>query len=357
MAISTQAWMQQGQAVLETLKRNGGPLAKILGFVSLSPQIPFNTLYNSGVAALQAGELENAIAWLEQAYEADPEDAATCYNLGLAHEKNGDTETALAFFKAAAALDASDADTHYTLGRLYYTYADTLAESQSEGYFQAIQYLETARTLAPEDADIVQLIGATRFELEEYEAATAAAQEALALSENTHAGAWWLMARVREREEALQEAIAAYEQVLTLDADAPHAYELSHRISLLKAHIEDWEGVIKTCQRTIEIKPDFAKAYNQLGLAYYCLDRYPEAIETYQKALEIDEDYATAYNNMAYAYEKTEEWPEAIAAFEAYLSRIDDEDEILEIHARLDQLSRNGREDSAPPPAATDELI
>jgi tetratricopeptide (TPR) repeat protein len=47
----------------------------------------------------------------------------------------------------------------------------------------------------------------------------------------------------------------------------------------------------------IEIKPDYAKAWNNKGNALHALSRNDEAIKAYNKAIEIKPDYADALNN------------------------------------------------------------
>ena len=51
-------------------------------------------------------------------------------------------------------------------------------------------------------------------------------------------------------------------------------------------------------QKALEIKPDYAEAHNNLGIALAGRGQVDEAIAHYQKALEIKPDYAYAHNNL-----------------------------------------------------------
>ena len=51
-------------------------------------------------------------------------------------------------------------------------------------------------------------------------------------------------------------------------------------------------------QKALEIKPDYAEAHNNLGLALAGCGRVDEAIICFQKALEIKPDYAEARRNL-----------------------------------------------------------
>ena len=49
-----------------------------------------------------------------------------------------------------------------------------------------------------------------------------------------------------------------------------------------------------------------------MGLVYYKLEKYQEAIKAYQKAIEIKPDYHKAWNNLGNVYYKIEKYQEAI---------------------------------------------
>ena len=48
----------------------------------------------------------------------------------------------------------------------------------------------------------------------------------------------------------------------------------------------------------IKIKPDFAEAYSNLGIALVAEGKNEEAISHYKMAIKIKPDYADAYNNL-----------------------------------------------------------
>ena len=65
---------------------------------------------------------------------------------------------------------------------------------------------------------------------------------------------------------------------------------------------ENYQEAIACFQKAIEFDPEFATAYNNLGSAYYNLDKYDKAIEQFKKVIELEEDYTKAYFNLASAY-------------------------------------------------------
>ena len=64
----------------------------------------------------------------------------------------------------------------------------------------------------------------------------------------------------------------------------------------------DWQYQIDNYTKCIELKPDYAHAYNNRGLSYHSLKNYEDAIADYTRALRIDPDYASPYYNRGRSY-------------------------------------------------------
>ena len=65
---------------------------------------------------------------------------------------------------------------------------------------------------------------------------------------------------------------------------------------------EEYDKSISFFLRAIELDPDYADAYNNLGIAYYNQGNYTKAIEMWEKTIKLDPDLALAYNNLGIAY-------------------------------------------------------
>jgi Flp pilus assembly protein TadD len=72
-------------------------------------------------------------------------------------------------------------------------------------------------------------------------------------------------------------------------------------------------------RKALQIKPDNAKAHNNLGIALFQKRRVPEAVAQYQEALRITPDYAEAHNNLGYALLQAGEVDEARVHFQKAL--------------------------------------
>ncbi len=89
-----------------------------------------------------------------------------------------------------------------------------------------------------------------------------------------------------------QGAIADYNQAIKIKPDYAYAY---NNRGIAKSNLGDNQGAIADYNQAIKIKPDDADAYNNRGLAKSDLGDYQGAIADYNQAIKIKPDYALAY--------------------------------------------------------------
>ncbi|MGR3294282.1 MAG: tetratricopeptide repeat protein, partial [Candidatus Scalindua sp.] len=75
------------------------------------------------------------------------------------------------------------------------------------------------------------------------------------------------------------------------------------------------EAAVKSYNRAIELKPDYAEAYNNLGTTLQSLDRLDEAITSYRKAITIKPHYAEAHYNFGNALKEQRKFDEALISY------------------------------------------
>ena len=86
----------------------------------------------------------------------------------------------------------------------------------------------------------------------------------------------------------------------------------------------DLQKAIEYSQKAIQLKPDYADAYNYRGSTYMDLGQLQSAIQDYDTAIRIKPDLAKAYSNRGNAYAKLGQVQKAIEDYDAAIRLIPD---------------------------------
>src|SRR5262245_11133397 len=70
--------------------------------------------------------------------------------------------------------------------------------------------------------------------------------------------------------------------------------------SLSAAH--DYDGAMAEYTKAIQLKPDYAEAYNDRGFAYYLKGQAEQAISDFTQAIRLRPNYPKAYNSRGVVY-------------------------------------------------------
>lgn len=85
---------------------------------------------------------------------------------------------------------------------------------------------------------------------------------------------------------------------------------------------ENFEEAVKYFQQAVNEDPEFAFAWDNLGITYRRLNKFDEAIDAYEKSLKIDPNGLMPLQNIAIVYQYKKEYKKAIKAYKK-LSKID----------------------------------
>src|SRR6266478_322176 len=66
--------------------------------------------------------------------------------------------------------------------------------------------------------------------------------------------------------------------------------------------VRQFDRAVESFQKAIALKPDYAAAYNDLGISYAALGRHSEAVGSLREAVKIQSDFAVAHNNLGCEY-------------------------------------------------------
>lgn len=118
----------------------------------------------------------------------------------------------------------------------------------------------------------------------------------------------------------LQDTQAAEIHINKVLALAPDHVEARTLLGWLKMEVyRDYPAAIKEYVRVIELKPDTAEAFNNLGVAYKKNGDLEKAVGSFNRALELRRDYSEVLSNRGWSYAEQRRWSEARRDFERAL--------------------------------------
>ena len=99
----------------------------------------------------------------------------------------------------------------------------------------------------------------------------------------------------------LDEAVACYRRALELKPDYAEAY---NNLGIVLKEQGKLDEAIACFRRALELKPDYAEAHSNLGSALKDQGKLDEAVACYRRALELRPDFAEAHYNLGSALEE-----------------------------------------------------
>ena len=121
------------------------------------------------------------------------------------------------------------------------------------------------------------------------------------ISEPDSAEAWYIEGHFAYLSDQYDEAIKCYEKAIELNPN--HARSYSDLGQIYHGHKKDYDKAIKYCNKWVEIHPTSPYAYWGLGNVYqYGKKDYDEATKYYNKAIELDADFAFLYRDLGDIY-------------------------------------------------------
>ena len=113
-----------------------------------------------------------------------------------------------------------------------------------------------------------------------------------------------------------QRAIALYEEILEIDPDYAPAYI---NLGTIYFHLRQFGRAEELYRRATEADPSYVLAFFDLGNVLDELERLDESIAAYRQAVALAPRYADAHYNLALAYERKGEHRPALRHWQAYV--------------------------------------
>ena len=251
-----------------------------------------------GEAYLKVGRLTDAILAFQAALERNTNLLPARKSLGLTLLMDNQFWRAADVTQQALAQAPNDAEIYNALGEIRYR------EKKLEA---AAQHFRDAIRLDPDYPEAHNNLGATQLLLGDMSAATASFQRAVGIRPDYQA-AQTNLAQVRAGPERPQPG-AATDAIPDLAARAQAAEQA-----------ENLDEAARLYKQILAIRPDWAAAKLNLGIAYHSLALYPKALTILDEVVREDPSLASAFLFRGACYYYLDRYAEAVGSLEKYLS-------------------------------------
>ncbi len=227
---------------------------------------------NRGVAALDRGDLESALADFDHALAARPAYPEALANRGDLLRRLGRPAEALSDLDRAVALQPGNGAIYRTRG---------LARLALGRIGEAIADYDRAVALDPADAEALYQRSQARSQTGDLEGARADVDRVLAVRPQSTGDAFLLRALLRARLGDLDGALADTTHALELD---PANAVASNNRGYLRLRLDDPSGALADLERALALRPDYPLAQRNRGDALAALGRQVEACGAWRLA-------------------------------------------------------------------------
>jgi tetratricopeptide (TPR) repeat protein len=263
---------------------------------------PSQQQLNSLLKYYQNGQFNDAEKLAESITSKFPKHQFAWKVLGAVFGATGRKFDALDAIQTAVELSPQDATAQNNLG-ITYQELGKLDEAETS-YKQAI-------ALKPDFAGAHYNLGVTLKALGKLDEAKASYKQAIALKTD-YAEAHYNLATLLQGLGKLDEAEANYRQVIALKADYPEAY---YNLATLLQELGKLDEAEASYKQAIALKPDYTEAHNNLGITLQELGKFNEAEASYKQAIALKHDYTEAHNNLGEALNELGKLNEAEASY------------------------------------------
>jgi Flp pilus assembly protein TadD len=177
--------------------------------------------------------------------------------------------------------------------------------------FDALDAIQTAVELSPQDATAQNNLGITYQELGKLDEAEASYKQAIALKPD-FAEAYNNLGVTLKALGKLDEAEASYKQAIALKTDYAEAY---NNLGITFQELGKLDEAEASYKQAIALKPDYTKAHFNLGITLQELGKFNEAEASYKQAIALKPDYTEAHNNLGEALNELGKLNEAEASY------------------------------------------
>ncbi|HHW14487.1 MAG TPA: tetratricopeptide repeat protein, partial [Firmicutes bacterium] len=276
--------------------------------VTLAPGAP-EPYYQLGLvyrALARDNEAEQAFS---KAAQLSPSEPRYHYALGLAYRQTGKENLALAEFLQVLRLKPDDPAAHYQAGELLADQGDPE---------EAAKHWEAALQASPDFTPALKSLGRYHYGQDNRDEAIALWEKA-AQQDAYDADLWWLLANglaERNQGDDWADAVWAFQRFRNVASPSTDPTRLQQADQVLAGNADraarrlvargieaekDPKQAAVYFNRALDLRPDFAEAYYNLGLSLQRSGRYAEAASAYEQAAALAPGQAAVHANLGTA--------------------------------------------------------
>jgi tetratricopeptide (TPR) repeat protein len=263
-------------------------------------------LYEDGVQAARAGQLDQAKTAFQGAVSADSKAYEAEYNLGVIADRQGNPDEALAHYQRALRIQPDyEAAVQGTVNI-------TLRRGTPE---QAVQYVEPIANQWQRNLYLQAIYADVLVRADRVDDAERVARRALQRDER-FVPAILALAKASDRRGRKELAETTLEQAKEIDANNPEVHFLLAKNYQRKG---DLGSALTSYRKAIELNPDYAEARMALGMQFMASGNYNEALQQFEIVVKLVPTLVPAHLNLGDAYRALRRWQDAKAEFDKAL--------------------------------------
>ncbi|MFO7980531.1 MAG: tetratricopeptide repeat protein [Candidatus Aminicenantes bacterium] len=254
-----------------------------------------------GTVYIEMRKWEEAIPPLEKAIKLNPDNASAYYNIGRAYEELENYEKAIENYKKFVESEPQDIkDTYLRLG---------IAQLETEEFQGAADSLQKAIENNPDNDNLKYRLADTYQKIEKYENA-AEIYTALAEDNPDDAKVYFnMMVKMYDDANMPDKAIESAKKLIELQPNSADAY---YNVGYMYVKQEQYREAIPIFEKAIELNPDMEYAYQNLAVCYSNLNQYSNSIKILKQLIDKYPNNADVWLSIAVNYLKMKQWRSAI---------------------------------------------
>ena len=245
---------------------------------------------------LEQGKLGDAVTACEQALKQKPDFAPAYKTLGKASQVQGNLAQAKHWYTKALEIQPNFAEVYTNLATLYAQEKDweralVCYQKATEAQVKNTTSTKDERTVLSCDVDDIEVYiqGAEAFfGQRKFEQAAAACQRVIKVKPDARAYKIW--GNARQAQGKVEEAKNWYGKAIEIDPDFAEAYT---NLGTLYAQEQQWQPAIGCYQKAIALQPNLASTYRNLARVWTQMGQLSEADECWFKAYSLEPAKAT----------------------------------------------------------------